>query len=203
MRGDTKACESSLPDAQLPKSYSACGRNVEAVNLVRHGDPNGVIAVRDGVRRKAVAFRAKHKREFFLGCQLRVVKRDGVVGKRQRGRFEPQAVQQRNAVVRPRAGARCPRVGPDASSGNLKHRAHGNAHSATIQRIVASLRNQHGVNAQGCGAAENGADVRVVRDVFKHGNAARPATDVLDAGGHGTAKRAQSAARKLKTCQLL
>lgn len=71
------------------------------------------------------------------------------------------------------------------------------------QGIAALCAQQHGVHVQRGGAAEDGADIGGVHDVFQHCHPPRSGADLLHRGQLGTAHGAQHAPRQLEARQLL
>ena len=130
-----------------------------------HGDAHGPVAGGDGGGGQAVAFRAQYEGQ-LVGClQARIGDGKRVVGQGQGGCGKAGVAQARHALARPIARA------ADAGPGHLEHRTHGNARRAAKQRVMAGRREQHRIDAEGGGAAEDGPDVGVVRDVLQHGDA--------------------------------
>ena len=120
----------SLPDAHF-KSHSACGRNVEAVDLVRHGDAER--RNRSSQRCAARPSPSVPSTSAKAGCQPRLSSEMSRSESASAAVLNPAVVT--NASRAPTSRACHPESAPDASPGNPEHRAHGNAHSATIQRI--------------------------------------------------------------------
>ena len=143
-----------------------------------HGDLHGVVACRDGLVRKAVAFGAEEHGELLDLAKLRVAQSIGVIAQRQGRRLEAAALEQGDAVVAVSAGP-C----AEAAPGQLEDGAHAHPHGAAHERVAAGGGEQHRVDAQGRGAAYGRADVGGVGDALEHGHAAGVGQRVQDLGG--------------------
>ena len=86
----------------------------------------------------------------------------------------------------------------DTRPRHLEHRAHGHAHGPAVQRIVTGRAREHGIDPHGRGAAEDGPDVGVVRDVLQHGHESRPFQYVGHARQRGATEGAQGPAGQLE-----
>ena len=89
----------------------------------------------------------------------------------------------------------------DARPWHLEHGAHGDAHRAPVEGVVAARCHQHGIEAERSSIAEDGAYVRMVRYVLEHGDPARLAQQLAGCGRGRAPERGQRTARQLEAGQ--
>ena len=123
----------------------------------------------------------------------RLLERDGVLGQRQGDGVEPAALEIRQGVVP---------VG-QAGPGQGEHRAHGHLHRPAVERVGAPRREQHRVDAERGGAAEDGADVGVVDDVLADHDGAGALEHLVERGQRRARERGQRAAVDVEAGDLL
>ena len=80
--------ELSLLNAKLPESNSRCGRHVQRIYTVRHGDTNHIVGSRNRFVRKTISLSTHHNSQPGLGLQNRIVYGNGIVRKRHGRRAE-------------------------------------------------------------------------------------------------------------------
>ena len=136
----------------------------------------------------------------------RIVERDGIVGKSHGGAREPRALEDLEAVIRPRA---C--LAADTRPRYLEHRAHGHARGATIQRIDARGAYQDAVDIERGGGAKDRTDVGMIDNALEHAHAHRATVGTLDEsvekgtriGKRRSAKRRKGSTRDGEARELL
>ena len=108
-----------------------------------HGDPDRVIAVRNGFLRQPVPFRTQDERQFPFRRQPCIVNGNGIIAKGHCCCLEAQCAQP--ADSRPRPGGPAVQDGPR----DLEHSPHAYPYGTAVQRIAAGGCQQDGIHAQG------------------------------------------------------
>ena len=94
--------ELSLLNAKLPESNSRCGRHVQRIYTVRHGDTNHIVGSRNRFVRKTISLSTHHNSQPGLGLQNGIVYGNGIVRKRHGRRTETQLTERIQRTVHPR-----------------------------------------------------------------------------------------------------
>ena len=144
--------------AQFPESHGGCGRHIERVHLVGHGDAHHIVGGRNGVVGQPVALGAHHNGQPRLGLEAGVVERDGVGREGHGHRLEAQPAEATHRPVQP---------GP----GQEEHRPHRHPDGAPVEGVAGVAREQHAVNAQRGRRAEDGPDVGGIDHTVDHHHA--------------------------------
>ena len=155
-----------------------------------HGDAHHIVGAGNGLLWQAVALGAHHYSQSWLSGENRGVERDGLIGQRHRHSLEAQRVEALQWCGEP-------------SPRNKEHRAHRHPHGAAVQRVARGGREQHGIDAQGCRRAKDGANVGSVGNTVNHHYSTGIAAHLLNRLGqwapHGTQHAAsEHIARELR-----
>ena len=164
-----------------------------------HGDPHGIIAVRDGFSGKSVPLRSQDHRQLLLRFQSGIVYADRVITKSHRRCTKSQFPKKLHTALRPESPAveTCP--------GNLKNRPHTDSRRSAVQRIAASGSEQDGVHIQGGRRPEDRAHIHRIHHILKYSDPAGVPADLLNrrqfSAAHGAEHSSgKSISLKLKQC---
>lgn len=178
--------------AELPEGYGGGGSHVEGIDAAAHGDDDLVVAALDGAVGEAVAFGAHHDDEAFLGHELRVVDRHGVGPEGHGGSLEAHVVEAFHGGVRP---------GGEVGPGYLEDGAHAHTDAAAVEGVAAGGGEEHSIDAQGGGGAEDGARVGAVHHAIDEHHAAGVTACLFDISGLGSLHGTEHAAGELIACE--
>jgi hypothetical protein len=156
--------------------------HVEGIYAGRHGDADGLVRLAEPAGGESVAFGAEHEGGAAGRCHAGDRGR-GLVGS-QRQQAEASRPELGQAVV---PGGH-PRVG------NGENRPHRDLDRPAVERVGAARGQDHRIQAEGGGAAEDRADVGVIYQVLQYQDAARRRGQVGYGGQLLAVKRGKRAA---------
>ena len=152
--------------AQGVAGHRRRGGHVEGVDAAGHGDPHDDVGLGQPVRAQPAALGAHEQRHLArLGRQ--------VGGELVEGHVVGAQGHRRDGEARPLEGLQASGPVVHAGPGQEEDGAHARLDGPPVERVGGPRGEQHAVPAEGGGAPDDGADVRVVDDVLAHDEAPR------------------------------